>query len=414
MNTKDAAIVVLDHSFRINSRVLAEASHSGLKLFIIYYSPYYHSEKLRSIYRDPRSNTELHRIALGSLSEDIHKLGGEVNLVLSGDPSEHLTQLAKDNPRVGAVYWDIPLFSPTWVPNDEELEALSVKVLPVCSDRFNPDISRRTAKSLSYTWAGTQNEVEHSICKDVKFVKLDVDSATCPYSHADGLTYQNIRDHLVDCSLRNIHNRAGDYLRTRNAYGGSCEASCLLQHGMLDAPSIIHKLLQSQEFDVAFPLLRQFAFRELAIKKARRHGLNMQSSLDDWVDALMTDKSACNIRDNEFEPECTVEEFQSGNTPDVALNYVILRAKNDRWMPNRARMWLAGEAYHMLGGGLKSLQALVDFFDFFIDDGQSPNNYINCISALSLSYGRVVRLNREKAIKLLELERVMEEGSVRY
>lgn len=407
---KDTAIVVLDHSFRIGSRVLSEASHSGLDLFVIYYSPYYHSEKLRSIYKDTRSNTELHRIALTALSEDINRLGGSIHLGTSGDPAKHLTDLVSANPRVACVYWDVPLFAPAWTPDFEALAKAGVELRPVCSDSYNPAVSRRTAKSLVGAWIDSGMQAREAFNPKTRFVSLDCDHEVKQRESNDRLVMHDIRSHLIDEALGRIDHRALQYGKTRDAYSGSCEVSCFMQHGILGVDDIINRLLLEHNINDVYPLVRQLAFRELAIKKARSNGLNMSSELDDWVGCLMTDKSTQNIRDVEFDPLCSIERFHAGDTEDDVLNFVIKQAKIDRWMPNRARMWVAGEAYHILGGGLKALRALTEFFDIYTDDGQSPNNYVNCIAAHSLSYGRVVRLNRDKAIKALGVERLMEES----
>ena len=67
-------------------------------------------------------------------------------------------------------------------------------------------------------------------------------------------------------------------------------------------------------------------------------------------------------------------------------------------------MWFAGECYWSLGGGLKSLEALIDFFNTFCDDAQSPNNIINCVECMRLKYGKVMRYNQKRTYRLLSSE----------
>jgi len=402
--SRDTAIVVLDHSFRLNARVVSEASQSGLKLAFVYYSPFYHDPHLRSIYKDTRGNTELHEIAFKSFAMDIIELGGAVYQVSSGEPRKHLSELVRRNPRVASVYWDYPLFAPKWQPDAEDLAGQDVELIPVDSDSFDLSLDKRTAKSLVSAWA-SQRTPGFDFNRHVSFTDLVMHEGTKICVTVTVKTQHEIRDHLISSALTRVANRSVRYGETRNSYGGSCEVSCHMQHGILGAPSVIRDLLDNSTLDDVYPLIRQLAFRELAIKKARQTGLNMSSGLDAWISSHMSSKSAQHIRNVEFDPECSADELFAGKTHDEMLNVVIKRAKLDRWMPNRARMWFAGEAYHMLGGGVKSLQATLEFFDLFTDDGQSPNNYINCMSSLSLNYGRVVRLNRDKAIKLLNIEK---------
>ena len=73
-------------------------------------------------------------------------------------------------------------------------------------------------------------------------------------------------------------------------------------------------------------------------------------------------------------------------------------------MPNRARMWFAGEVYWGLGGGIKSLETLVEFFDTYCDDAQSPNNWISCVESMRMQYGKVMRFNEKRTFRLLSGE----------
>jgi deoxyribodipyrimidine photolyase len=385
-----------------------EALSSGLDLAFVYYSPWYYSSASKKRYSEPGASTELHNIAIQSFAEDLRDRGNHITLCKVSDPAQHLVQLAKDNPHIKRVYWDLPLFAPSWEPPEADLQALDVDVIAVDSDLRLPDVPRRQAKATVRLWLREPVEPYCALPKEIPSARLSCDDEFEAVMSGDMLTMRDIRDYLKGVILSNIEARVDNYDKTRDSYGGSIEASCFLHHGILDPVSIITNLIAEKDPDKIYALLRQFAFREMSIRKARRHGLNLSHSVDEWARAIMDDKSYQNIVDVTFEPENTVDELYAGRTNDEELNWVITRAKADRWMPNRARMWFAGEAYYRLGGGLHSLEALINFFDTYIDDGQSPNNYVNCASSLSLSYGRVVRLNRERAIKKLGVRQLMD------
>jgi hypothetical protein len=71
-------------------------------------------------------------------------------------------------------------------------------------------------------------------------------------------------------------------------------------------------------------------------------------------------------------------------------------------MPNRARMYFAGKVFYESKTGLEALEALIDTFDLIGLDGQCPNNYMQCISSLGLSYGKVMLLSHIRTFDLLQ------------
>ena len=127
----------------------------------------------------------------------------------------------------------------------------------------------------------------------------------------------------------------------------------------------------------------------------------MNNATKEWIEKSIDKKSVDNLK-KEFEQKYTIKQMMSGTTGDEMLDFEINLAIKEKWMANRARMWLSGEFYYCLGGGLKSVEALIDFFNKFIDDGQSPNNYICCSEAMRLQYGKVMRYNRKRTNLLLK------------
>ena len=152
------------------------------------------------------------------------------------------------------------------------------------------------------------------------------------------------------------------------------------------------------------PILRQLAFREICIAKARTKGLSLTSSPDDWAKTLLDEKSYNNLKASEHTKKFTRKDLFEGKTGNDRLDNEIKLCKESRWMPNRARMWFAGEVYWGCGGGIKSLEILVDFFNTFCDDAQSPNNWVSCVESMRMQYGKVMRFNEKRTFRLLSGE----------
>ena len=149
------------------------------------------------------------------------------------------------------------------------------------------------------------------------------------------------------------------------------------------------------------PVLRQLAFREICIRKCRIKEISFLDSVDSISKKLLDEKSYNNLLNNTFTPVLSKKDIMNGNTKNDYLNKEIKQCIKNRWMPNRSRMWFAGECYWNLGGGLKSLETLIDFFNTHCEDAQSPNNIVNCVESFKLQYGKVMRFNQERTLKLL-------------
>lgn len=92
----------------------------------------------------------------------------------------------------------------------------------------------------------------------------------------------------------------------------------------------------------------------------------------------------------------------NGNTGIDLIDKEIKLCIQNRWMPNRLRMWLSGECYWGLGGGFKSLETLIEFFNLYSEDGQSPNNIVSCIGCMKMTYGKVMKYNEKRTFRLIE------------
>jgi deoxyribodipyrimidine photolyase len=153
-------------------------------------------------------------------------------------------------------------------------------------------------------------------------------------------------------------------------------------------------------------MLRQFAFREMNILAARKNNLTMENTPHEWAQTLMHHKAYENMMEAKPNPKSTVNfsTIKAANTGVYELDSLLKPFVQTGIMPNRARMYFAGKVFYESKTGLEALETLIDTFDLIGLDGQSPNNYIQCVSSLGLTYGKVMLMSAKRTFELLDYE----------
>ena len=100
----------------------------------------------------------------------------------------------------------------------------------------------------------------------------------------------------------------------------------------------------------------------------------------------------------------TFNDIVNANTPDTNINQILSSSFTKGVMPNRARMYYAGWLFYNAPSGIEALNMLINTFDLLFTDGQCPNNYISCCSSMNMSYGKVMLLNKDRVMHLLDYE----------
>ena len=388
-----SCIVIIDHSFRINSRIMKKAIQNHKEIAVIYPSPWYWSKELRDVFK--KGDVSFFIKSINYFASELKKeLGLDLYLIKSNNPASIISDACKEF-NVDKVYYDMPLFGKSsWL----DLDGLDCEIID--SDSHDPQCTKMTAKSRWVYWS--KNRIKYSEPEYNSKINLELDlNKYIP----DEDKYTEI---LTD--IANIYKRLLDiipsYYETRNKRDGSTKLSKYLHHGLIDANQIISGILDIvpgfiEKDNPVVPFLRQMAFREISIRKVRTRNLYIGLPLEDWLTACIDQKSVDHLL-IEKEQKFTEAQLFESKTGDELLDREIKRLKSDGWLPNRSRMWISGEVYYGMGGGLKSLKALIKLFDKYSDDGQSPNNYISCIEAMRLQYGKVMKYNRDRTFKLLD------------
>lgn len=387
----NSCLVILNHTLRINSKIFREALKSHNVITVVYVSPWYNKKEERKIIKT--GDQTFYKMCINHFAYELqNKLDIPLHLLKSEEPWEDIKLLMTER-EFTSIYYDMPLFGSLNM-------SLSEDVIIVDSDSYDPNCTKMTAKSRWVHWSKNK---KNNIIRDPQ-VKI------CKHFNLNLPVYKPNKEMYIELKeeIDKVFTRLNDivplYHKTRNHKEGSTRLSKYLHHGVIDAAKITSSLIAiSPDFMTndhpLVPLLRQLAFREISIRKTRTKNLTMEMPIEKWADVLL-DKKSYESLIKEFPAKFTDDQFLSGETGILILDNEINRLKEEKWAPNRIRMWLSSQCYYGLGGGINSLKTLIKLFDMYSDDGQSPNNYISCIETMRLQYGKVMNYNTERTFKL--------------
>ena len=392
-------LIVIDHSFRANSLLFYKALNTYNNVCVIHVSNYYLDENFKSFYET--SNNEYYYRVLDDFASQIKKKYDlSLKIIKTSKAASVIKEFCKKE-SVEKVFYDKPLFS-------EKLVFDNLNVEEVDSDSFIDSCTKMTAKSRWSYWAKNKLANNDIYCT---YRKVNDFGSIGSVHIVNKENAEEIRREVI-----NVYNRFKEKLMTyhvtRNEREGSTKLSKFLHHGLVDARVITYLTLAVSpryvEKDFAtVPLLRQLAFREICIRKCREKSIGLLDDIKATAKKLLDEKSFNNLCNNEFEAVFTKDQLMNGNTGIDLLDKEINLCIQNRWMPNRLRMWLSGECYWGLGGGFKSLEVLIKFFNHYSEDGQSPNNIVSCIECMRMSYGKVMKYNKERTFRLIDGKEVI-------
>lgn len=387
-------LIIIDHSFRTNSLLFHKALNLYNNMCVIHISNYYLDEKFKSFYNN--NNNEYYYKVLDDFASQLKK---KYNLSLKIIKKPTAVDIIEDfckKENVEKVFYDKPLFA-------ERLVFKNLIVEEVDSDSFIDSCTKMTAKSRWIYW--TRNKLANNdiYCSYRKVNDFGIIGSTHIINKANA---KEIRQEVVNTYSR-FKEKLMSYHVTRNEREGSTKLSKFLHHGLIDARVITYLTLAvsprfiEKDFPTV-PLLRQLAFREISIRKCREKSIGLLDDIKITAKKLLDEKSYNNLLNNEINAVFNKEQFMNGNTGIDLIDKEIKLCIQNRWMPNRLRMWLSGECYWGLGGGFKSLETLIEFFNLYSEDGQSPNNIVSCIGCMKMTYGKVMKYNEKRTFRLIE------------
>ena len=389
------SLVILSHSFRTNSRIFKRAVSESDEVAVLYPSPWYWNEAERDLYKN--TCDKFHKKAVNHFAYELKRdFGIDLHILKSADPVQDIQSFCKSQ-GVDLVLYDLPLFG------KDCLDFGDLEVQDVDSDSYDPECVRMTAKSRWTYWI--QNR---SVIEEIQPEKVKAYECIGEKYEADSISAKEVCLE-INSLWKRVETKLLTYFISRNERNGSTRLSSYLHQGLIDGPKFVSDILSLDPGYLAkgnplIPILRQLAFREISIRKARTRMLSLTSRADEWAQSLLDGKSYCNLTESLHEPKFTKEELFAAKTCHEVLNKEIKLCQENRWMPNRARMWFAGEVYWGLGGGIGSLETLVEFFNAHCDDAQSPNNWVSCVESMRMQYGKVMKFNEKRTFRLLSGE----------
>ena len=132
----------------------------------------------------------------------------------------------------------------------------------------------------------------------------------------------------------------------------------------------------------------------------------MENTPMEWAEIVMHHKALDNLKNATPNPNSNVnlETIRNGNTGVIELDKILKHFNKGGIMPNRARMYFAGKVFYESKTGPEALNTLIDTFDLIGLDGQCPNNYLQCIASMGLSYGKVMMFSNTRTFDLLNYD----------
>jgi len=395
-------LVWITNSLRTDSRLTA--SLDGEVTFV-FYSPYYFAgERERAMYkRCSQANLDAFYESLHAFDFDLQAdQDCKLHVFKEADPIAHINMLVKLH-GYDEVVIDMPLFG---MYHTIDCSKISVPHSFVDSALVDDTCLKMTAKSRWMTHVKSIDSFKpYKFSKTVTPYNLgaSVSNRTYPKPTLNALLDR-------DEAMKRARKMAPTYHVTRDRHDGQTQLSTILHNGRLDPRTVFFTL--AKDFKAAGAdltvnegpsagMLRQLAFREISIIRARRDNLTLEDDPLVWAKALLPTASYANLIAQKPGGRVTFEMVQAGKTGVQALDVLLRPFLKTGIMPNRARMLFASLVFYNSATGIDALNTIIDTFDIIGLDGQSPNNMVSVLGALELSYGKVLQMNIDTAMKKL-------------
>lgn len=398
-------LVWITNTFRLNSRLTSKLE--GQCTFV-YYSPYYFAGiRERQIYENcSTQNLSAFYQSINDFDLGLKSKNNRLYIFKNPDPIEHINYLAKKW-NFDRVIIDQPLFA-MW--HTVDLIKLNIPYDIIDSALIDDKCFNMTAKSRWQFHA--RNIITFKENKwNSNIVRYSIDEPTFSYPKVEYPSQLMDRDYVIQRSI----DIAPTYGQTRDHHDGQTRTSTALHNGIIDPHNLFFEIAERFKREGAdltinegahASMLRQFAFREINIIRARRNNLTLEDSALSWANVTMTKANFEHLVKSEPKPDSTLtlEKIKNANTGIPELDRILEPFIVSGYMPNRARMYFAGKVFYESKSGIDALNLLIDTFDLIGLDGQSPNNYMQCVSSLGLQYGKVMLLNSNRVFELLQYD----------
>lgn len=398
-------LVWVTHSFRADSRLTSMLSGDCT---FVYYSPWHFAGlRERNIYQNCSiENLDAFYFSINAFNSFLQSKGGKIHVFRESDVVAHINNLVAKHGFTHLVI-DQPQFA-FWHSVNLDNIASRVKISKIDSDLVDASCFKMTAKSRWTTHIQHLNTFKpHAWNPQINAQALQ--------GYSDYVYPAAQQPDLLNISKINarLDQVVYTYGETRDRHDGQTRLSTALHNGVIDPTNTFFAIanrFKNRGINPALldgpaaAILRQLAFREISILQARRHNLTLEDEPIVWAQRLMHIDAYNNMVSIKPNPTSNVtwQTVSAAKTGDKDLDFLLSELKSTGIMPNRARMWFASKIFYESHTGLDALTTLINTFDLLGLDGQSPNNYTQCCNALGLTYGKVLKMNRDNAFKLLK------------
>lgn len=350
-------------------------------------------------------NLELFYSSLNTFAAELKaKCSANLHIFKVADPISHIRVLAENHGYTNLVI-DRPLFALWKSLSAESMTDLPVNITVIDSALIDADCEKMTAKSR---WMSHVKSVDayvpHMFSDKIQAFNIADEGASYPAvtKIPEAIDVQKLIQRAFKVALT--------YIDTRDRHDGQTGLSTALHNGVVDARDVFFKMaayfksvgisLDANE-GAGAAMLRQFAFREIAIIRVRRAGLTLESTNLEIAKALLPAASYENLLLQKPGGSVTFEKIKAGKTGVHEIDVLLRNFLKTGIMPNRARMLFASMVFYNSATGEQALDTLLKTFNLLGIDGQSPNNMVGVCGSLELSYGKVLKMNPDVAFKKL-------------
>tara|TARA_A100001037_G_C15150965_1_gene639208 strand:- start:2087 stop:3280 length:1194 start_codon:yes stop_codon:yes gene_type:complete len=392
-------LIWVTHTLRTQSKLFSRATACN-EVSFVYYSPYYYDDDYRLIQKNTKTDIEyFFRYGFSVFSNTLEELGYSLSVFKEEDPVAHINTLIEMH-GYDKVIIDKPLFN---FPNSIDVKKINCKIEFVDSDIYDPSCKEMDPKNRTQYWI--ENYIEYG----------NIVSST---EAAQGINLVGEKFQLLD---KNASFDLGEsdptvnrfltvmavYNQTKLKLDGTFRVSGHLQHGIIDQGILVYQILTTSLYDRIdgeiwhLEPLRKLAKREIDIIKARSFGLQPYDDVLEWAELILDKDSIINLTEVTFPAEFTKMQVFEELTPNNNINEVVKMLKDQGWMHNLLRKWIASKIYYGIGGGPEALETIIELFNRYSADGMSPSNIINSVESLRLIDGEVPKFDTEDIFSIV-------------
>lgn len=395
------ALVWLTHSFRVQSKIFSRGTSCNEVTFA-YYSPHYYDEDMAMLHNSATIDIDYwFRYSISAFEMNAKAGGYDIHFFKEEDPIKHINGLIKKH-KYDKVLIDKPLFN---FPKHLDISKIKAKVQFVDSNIYDENCKELDPEKRVEWWVEKYKEYLNEVSPMWLSKDCKIKSEDFTLLDEEGILGILAEDRIVD----NFIYKMMDYDKTYKKPEGTFRISGHLQHGQIDSGALVLQILTASLYDrIAkkdwhFKPLLQLAKREIAIIKARSFNLQPYDDALAWAEHFLDKTSHYYLVESNHVKVFSRQDLLNGTTGDKDIDKVVRKLKEDLWLHHDLRRWLAIEVYWGMGGGTEALEALLDLFNFYSVDGQSPNTMVSCISMFMLNDGLPEKIDGKELFKRMNL-----------